>query len=199
MLLRSFPKLPHKPIKVRHLAELIGHAICYHIGTSVTSVIILTPYLKAEETQLTIWLQRGHLYLQPKEMDTRERLIDIALHWEQTEFTCKQCGTITPTKDILEPVFVESNKSYQLYCADCGSFITNLKQSKKFRIFMNKDVGMIDIEELDTDYLQWMLKVNHSQIKGDNMRLAIEDVIKRRTTDPGQFKLFPDEEENPLK
>ena len=131
-------------------------------------------------------------------MDTRERLIDIALFWDQTEFVCKQCGSITPTEEILEPVFNENNKSYQLYCEDCGGWMANMKTTKKFRIFKSKEHGMVDIEELDTSYLEWMLRVNHSQIKGKNMRLAIEDLINRRTTQPEQFKMFPDEEKNPL-
>ena len=113
----------------------------------------------------------------------REKIIEIAKYKNENELICKGCGSISKIDDVI---ITFNGPKVRADCPDCDKFIKFLSTSKAFRIWKNKAVGMVDIEKLKTDYLQWFLKVR----PGNNAELirGIEKLIERRVSDPESYR-----------
>ena len=112
----------------------------------------------------------------------REKIIEIARYRGENQLICKSCGCISP----VEKIDLEFNGSrVRANCPECGAYIKFLSTAKAWRIWKNKGAGMVEIELLKTDYLQWFLKTR----PGNNTLLieAVELLLDRRISDPAQY------------
>lgn len=113
----------------------------------------------------------------------RLKLIEIQHYHGITEYYCKSCGVVLPVEDI-QPVFLPSNRSYQVTCPDCDKHIAFLKQAKALRIFKSTAEGMVEINKIDRGWLRWALSINHTAFRKQeyreaaNARIYSEDLVE---------------------
>ena len=115
-----------------------------------------------------------------------EKIIEIAKFRGINELICKSCGVVS----ALESVSYEFNgPNVRANCPECGAYIKFMPTTKAWRIFRSAKYGMIEIEKLDNGFLDWYLRTV-TKINPD-LRLAIEELIARRTADPAAFYVPP--------
>lgn len=117
----------------------------------------------------------------------REKILEIAEFRGIKELICKRCGTVSDVGDaVITEQFAKNNKlMIRADCPECSTFIQFLPSRAVWEIFMNQKYGLVEIEKINTSWLEWALK-NRKDVKGD-LRTAVEQLLERRTTDPASF------------